>query len=121
MTFDPSSALRGAGGDEGAGRGALMVGRGPEGTGFLRGNTAAPGGSPRVTLKVPFITVSMTPGLSCGDTNRKEGWRFTTSLATASSAEQGGHASGVLKGRNQLFYREPWTQSKRMTHLRSEE
>lgn len=49
---------------------ALMVGRVVEGTGFLRGNTE---GSLRVALKVPFITVFMTPGLSCGDTNRPEG------------------------------------------------
>lgn len=55
---------------------ALMVGRVLQGTGFLRGNAAAPGGSPRVTLKVPFITVFMTPGLSCGDTNRKGGMRI---------------------------------------------
>lgn len=41
---------------------ALLVGQILEGTGFLRGSTE---GSLRVALKVPFITVFMTPGLSC--------------------------------------------------------
>lgn len=69
VTFDPSSALRGAGVDEGAGDDDA------NGSGGLRragGLWRDPAESLRVTLKVPFITVFMCPGLSCRDTNRKD-------------------------------------------------
>lgn len=43
-----------------------------EGPGATRGEQQGPRGLLRVTLKVPFITVFMIPGLSCRDTNRTE-------------------------------------------------
>lgn len=70
VTFDPSSALRGAGVDEGAGSDSANGSGGPRRAGSLWRD---PEGSLRVTLKVPFITVFMCPGLSCRDTNRQEG------------------------------------------------
>lgn len=69
VTFDPSSALKGAGVDEGAGGNGANGSGGPH---RARGALAGSSGSQRVTLKVPFTTVFMCPGLSCRRTNRQE-------------------------------------------------
>lgn len=47
----------------------LWAGKGP---GATRGEQQGPRGLLRVTLKVPFITVFMIPGLNCRDTIRTE-------------------------------------------------
>lgn len=74
VPFDPSSAPRGAGVDEGAGGDGANGSGGPRRAGGLWRDPAGSSGSPRVTLKVPFITVFMCPGLSCRDTNGQEEW-----------------------------------------------
>lgn len=78
---------------------ALMVRWGPPRAGVL---WCDPAGSLRVTLKVPFITVFMCPGLSCRNTNRPE---------------QG----PIYDARSEGDVAEAWTQPRGVTHAPSNE
>ena len=71
----PQRALRSAGGEEGVKRDSVngLVGR--KGPGATWGDQQGGRGLLSVTLKVPFRTVFMMPGLNCGDTNRARGER----------------------------------------------
>lgn len=92
VTFDPSSALRGAGVDEGAGGDGANGSGGPRRARGLWHDSAGPSGSLRVTLKVSFITVFMC----AGDTNRREGVKARSTSSTKQRPTWGdSHILGV--------------------------